>query len=180
MSSGIYPAGTWRLYNVALKWRCIVIVLTLYRRSCNIVKTSWSCIDVNATFLKRYDYIFRSNSACKAAQFDKSLFDTIANDSVSRRPSSFCADAQAELDLRCPHMPRRYIFTWLAPKTFWFQIQDIVVKLSILTFFFISPEIHILWYSLDLPRKNWLVSHVMIYREENIYLHKRLILCYEI
>ena len=36
-------------------------------------------------------------------------FDTICE---QRMPWSNCADAQADLDLRCPHMPLQHVFVW--------------------------------------------------------------------
>ena len=42
------------------------------------------------------------------------LYFVVSNDSVSgqRRPWSYCADAQADLRPRCPHMPEGTLFSW--------------------------------------------------------------------
>ena len=41
------------------------------------------------------------------------IYSTLSNDSVSgqRRPRSDCADAQSDLGLRCPHLPKRDVLT---------------------------------------------------------------------
>ena len=59
---------------------------------------------------KSYDKIYDSSQACSKSHPDicSSLIDFImSNDSVSRqqRPWSDCADAQADLGVRCLHMP---------------------------------------------------------------------------
>ena len=60
----------------------------------------------------------RFRSFCACAKYHPSLcssfihlvsFDPICE---QRMPWSDCADAQADLDLRCPHMPLQHVFVW--------------------------------------------------------------------
>ena len=63
--------------------------------------------------------VYRFKSSCAYAKYhpgicSQFIHSIVSNDSVSGqgRPWSACADAQADLGLRWPHMPEKNVFAW--------------------------------------------------------------------